>query len=123
MPFFRLVSICLNIGLKLGFLADWLSSSTSTTFSPSLLANCSHSAIWSGMERICLDSSTVDLRAYKTYLSLVKSITFSSSIIHLHYNCLLLYQKLWYSGIVRHNRIWTKKNNYSMFNKPRNCLE
>ncbi|OGD43426.1 hypothetical protein A3K33_00015 [Candidatus Azambacteria bacterium RIFOXYC1_FULL_41_20] len=57
-----LSSISLNIGLP-GILALCFSIKTSTIFRFSCLAKARNSAIWSSIERACLSSTSVDLRA------------------------------------------------------------
>ncbi|HBX16250.1 MAG TPA: hypothetical protein DEF57_03020 [Candidatus Magasanikbacteria bacterium] len=59
-----LFSMASKIGLP-GILADCFSISSSTIFSPSFFAKARNSAIWASMLKICLSSTSVDLRAYK----------------------------------------------------------
>src|SRR3990167_8881247 len=62
------LSIRLSISLKIGrpgILADCFSTNLSTMLRFSCLAKARNSAIWSSIERTCLSSTSVDLRAYK----------------------------------------------------------
>src|SRR3989344_2052264 len=65
-----LSSMELNKGLP-GIFADCFSIRTSTISRFSRLANSRNSVIWASIDRTCLSSTSVDLRAYKKYLFIV----------------------------------------------------
>ncbi|OGY74555.1 MAG: hypothetical protein A2445_03790 [Candidatus Jacksonbacteria bacterium RIFOXYC2_FULL_44_29] len=63
-PFSILSSMALKIG-RPGILADRFSINSSIIFSSSCLAKARNSIICASMLKICLSSTSVDLRAYK----------------------------------------------------------